>query len=339
MALFDHNAERLEVTDGGFTARVGSYDIMYWKGTSDVNIFFQVFDQSLWQGIGVAVGICSVYFFIQSMIHQREDNKGIQIIEAVVANSKMMVAMDITEKRHHTKYSMRIITLAVGFLGGIIMWTYSGVLTSFFSIEIEGTPFTSFQDLMAKPALWLMIFNGSSFDQVLMTAIENDPSLNGVINQNIKRIDSNAELMRKFLTTDDKVNDMIFTQAYSLFLYIEKSPDFNFSVMCDIKITQLNGLKRKVKGGWLYPKNSILKPIFDRYLVKLGQSGVDKRLQHIFFNFEDNLNCQSDYEEVGLKITKFLFWLLSIGVVIALMIFLLEAFFALKNRKPHLRMW
>ena len=108
MALFHHNSERLEVTEGGYTSRLDGYDIIYWKGSAaQVNIFIQVFDLSLWLGILVCTTILTLYFFVESMIYQKQDGKGVQIIEAVVANSKMIVAMDVNERKHHTKYSMR----------------------------------------------------------------------------------------------------------------------------------------------------------------------------------------------------------------------------------------
>ena len=333
MAMFDHNSERLEVTEGGYTSIINGFDIIYWKGSNNRNIFFAVFDHSLWIAILVSIAICSLYFFMESIIYQDNDGKVTQLLEAVVANSKMMVAMDITERLYHKQYSMRIILLVFGLLGGVIMWTYSGVLTSFFSIEYEWTPFTSFQDLLAKPALWLMILEGSSLEQVLISAIENDPSLNGVIEQNIKKIDSNAELMRNFLETEDKTNYMIFSQTHSLFLYIEKSPDFDFQVMCNLKSGTVEETNGKVKSGWLYPKNSMLKPIFDKYLNKLSQSGVDVRLQNVFYSFEDHLNCKSDYEEVGMDIAMFLFRLLGVGLALSLVALLIEAIYSLMTKK------
>ena len=331
--MFDHNSERLEVTEGGYTSIINGYDIIYWKGSGNKNIFLAVFDQTLWIAIIVFIGICSIYFFMESMINQKEDTLGTQVIEAVVASSKMVVAMDVTEKKHHKKYSMRIILLAFGLLGGVIMWTYSGVLTSFFSIEYEGTPFTSFHDLLAKPALWLMILEGSSLEQVLISAIDNDPTLNDVIEQNIIKIDSSDELMRKFLESNDKTNDMIFSQIRDLFLYIEKSSNFDFQVMCDIKSGTLEEANGKVKSGWLYSKNSMLKPIFDNYFIKLSQSGVDVRLRKVFFNFEDRLSCKSDYEEVGMDIAMFLFRLLAIGVALSLAALLIEGLYSLIAKK------
>ena len=331
--MFDHNSERLEVTEGGYTSIINGYDIIYWKGSGNKNIFLAVFDQTLWIAIIVFIGICSIYFFMESMINQKEDTLGTQVIEAVVASSKMVVAMDVTEKKHHKKYSMRIILLAFGLLGGVIMWTYSGVLTSFFSIEYEGTPFTSFHDLLAKPALWLMILEGSSLEQVLISAIDNDPTLNDVIEQNIIKIDSSDELMRKFLESNDKTNDMIFSQIRDLFLYIEKSSNFDFQVMCDIKSGTLEEANGKVKSGWLYSKNSMLKPIFDNYFIKLSQSGVEMRLRKVFFNFEDRLSCKSDYEEVGMDIAMFLFRLLAIGVALSLAALLIEGLYSLIAKK------
>ena len=331
--MFDHNSERLEVTEGGYTSIINGYDIIYWKGSGNKNIFLAVFDQTLWIAIIVFIGICSIYFFMESMINQKEDTLGTQVIEAVVASSKMVVAMDVTEKKHHKRYSMRIILLAFGLLGGVIMWTYSGVLTSFFSIEYEGTPFTSFHDLLAKPALWLMILEGSSLEQVLISAIDNDPTLNDVIEQNIIKIDSSDELMRKFLESNDKTNDMIFSQIRDLFLYIEKSSNFDFQVMCDIKSGTLEEANGKVKSGWLYSKNSMLKPIFDNYFIKLSQSGVEMRLRKVFFNFEDRLSCKSDYEEVGMDIAMFLFRLLAIGVALSLAALLIEGLYSLIAKK------
>ena len=55
----------------------------------------------------------------------------------------------------------------------------------------------------------------------------------------------------------------------------------------NIKIGQLDGLGGKIKSGWLYPKNSILRPIFDKHLIKLSRTGVEKRLHNMFFNFFD----------------------------------------------------
>ena len=103
--------------------------------------------------------------------------------------------------------------------------------------------------------------------------------------------------------------------------------------MCDIKSGTLEEANGKVKSGWLYSKNSMLKPIFDNYFIKLSQSGVEMRLRKVFFNFEDRLSCKSDYEEVGMDIAMFLFRLLAIGVALSLAALLIEGLYSLIAKK------
>merc|ERR1712062_62287 len=157
--------------------------------------------------------------------------------------------------------------------------------------------------------------------------------MGGVMDQNIKKIDTNDHLMRNFLETHDKTNYMILSQVHSLYVFIQKSPDFDLQVMCDLKSGTLEEANGKVKSGWLYPKNSILKPIFDKHLIKLSQTGVDMRLQNIFYNFEDHLNCKSDHEEVGMNIAMFLFRFLAVGLALSLVALLIEALYALMTKK------
>ena len=90
---------------------------------------------------------------------------------------------------------------------------------------------------------------------------------------------------------------------------------------------------------WTLKASAIRVKHFDKYLNKLSQSGIDVRLQNVFYSFEDHLNCKSDYEEVGMDIAMFLFRLLGVGLALSLVALLIEAIYSLMTKKWILFYW
>ena len=75
--------------------------------------------------------------------------------------------------------------------------------------------------------------------------------------------------------------------------------------------------------GWMYPKNSLLQPLFDQYMLELYQTGIVQRIEksHTFEKF-----CEegSGYIMISFGFVKILFIVLSIGVSISIVIALYE---------------
>ena len=77
--------------------------------------------------------------------------------------------------------------------------------------------------------------------------------------------------------------------------------------------------------GWIYPINSMLQPIFDQFMVEVLKTGVYDRIKT---NLRPpNPTCQSNgMGPIDINFVAILFILLAIGVIIAILLFILEKF-------------
>ena len=77
--------------------------------------------------------------------------------------------------------------------------------------------------------------------------------------------------------------------------------------------------------GWLYPYDSILQPIFDKYLLELSESGLLNKIMSTVI--EKKQDCQEKTViEVDFQFVNVIFYLLITGVCLALIIFILERY-------------
>ena len=80
-----------------------------------------------------------------------------------------------------------------------------------------------------------------------------------------------------------------------------------------------------MRQGWIYPINSMLQPIFDQFMAEVLITGVFDRIN-------TNLRpahptCQADgMVPIDINFVAILFILLAIGVIIAILLFILEKF-------------
>ena len=97
-------------------------------------------------------------------------------------------------------------------------------------------------------------------------------------------------------------------------------------VSCNFSYTVAHEFPRLTQ-GWMYAKNSMLTKIFDREMQHILEKGIDKKLLH-----EHELDCPSDdFTSVGLDFVMILFIILIIGLIFAVIIFIVEKNF-LKNQ-------
>lgn len=74
--------------------------------------------------------------------------------------------------------------------------------------------------------------------------------------------------------------------------------------------------------GWMYPKSSILRKVFDDQILKLYEEGiVDKLLRSFEFPEEP-----SEFVPVNLEFVLILFITILIGIFLSFVIFVLEKF-------------
>lgn len=323
IGLFDHLPERLEVTEGGFTSFFIGNEIFYWKAKELVVIFNLIFTKELWITLIISLLVSSFYLTLEYRLENPTNNK---MIDALISNFRVLLAMDLGDNWHHQRrYSIRVHILFIGLCGAIIVWIYSGLLISYFSVESEQYPISSFDDLIVKPDLKLVLTDGYSSTQGFIRATQNNPYLEEALEGKVVMVPSGQEMFDGFLETVD-ANSMIISQLYLLSYEIMKSYKES-SHICQIRMGYLDGLRGKVQSGWLYPKHSILKRQFDKFLFELGQTGIERQIKEKYFFFDPFDRCETTFTPIGIQIVAVLFHILGFGLVISLITLAMEHIF------------
>ena len=347
MENFDHTPERLEIAVGGFTGIHTSSEIIYWNKAESVNIFSLVFKLELWIVLLAMLLIASIFVFIESKVHQsdqtHEKNLVHDAVVAFITTLKLFLAMEVEEELSPNQLSKRILYLTFGLLGALLVWTYSGLLVSYFSVESEAEPISSFDDLLTKQNLKLMIFDGGSSAQRFIRAIQENPSLENALKKNIFMIKNGDKMLQDFYSGERR-DIVLFYQMYLVGPTVQKAHQSDPLKLCELKSNQLKEVKSKTKSGWLYPKNSMLQPIFDEFMIDLHRFGIQPRLEEKYWETIDQIKCESEYEPVGMKIMIVLFELLCIGIGLATLTFIIEILAALKVKlwtwfKLRMNLW
>ena len=71
--------------------------------------------------------------------------------------------------------------------------------------------------------------------------------------------------------------------------------------------------------GWMYPKNSILQRMFDKYKLKLYQNGVIKKLHDTFLPMP-KCNYEQPFFPVNFDFVAMIFYILLMGSILAILI-------------------
>ena len=71
--------------------------------------------------------------------------------------------------------------------------------------------------------------------------------------------------------------------------------------------------------GWMFPKNSILQPMFDRYKLKLYQNGIMQKLQETFLHMPKCDNNQP-FVQVNFDFVAMIFHILIVGIILAIIL-------------------
>ena len=126
MATFVQNAERLEISEGGFTTVVWTNEIIYWKYESSQFIYGLVFERKLWLTLGLAMILSSLYFLCQTKCYGSADETLNQVLKALSNNCRALVTLDLNPE-YQSHLSVKIHLLSIGLCGAILFWSYSGL--------------------------------------------------------------------------------------------------------------------------------------------------------------------------------------------------------------------
>ena len=92
--------------------------------------------------------------------------------------------------------------------------------------------------------------------------------------------------------------------------------------LCDFLIVPLKDYKPQTN-GWMYPKNSLLQKLFDKYMLELYQTGVIRKMEK---SFSPSKMCDEETGFIGMEFdfVSLFFVLLLIGLLLAIVICLYE---------------
>ena len=77
--------------------------------------------------------------------------------------------------------------------------------------------------------------------------------------------------------------------------------------------------------GWLFPRNSILKPLFDRFFLWKKEHGVIQKLYDD--QYKHKTDCTDEpFNAIDFQTVALLFALLSVGLILAIISFFVERY-------------
>ena len=81
--------------------------------------------------------------------------------------------------------------------------------------------------------------------------------------------------------------------------------------------------------GWMYPKNSLLQELFDKYMLELYQTGVIWRIEN-YYASPNMCDEEAGFTQMGFDYVRLFFAVLSIGLILAIIIGIYEKIKAIK---------
>ena len=90
---------------------------------------------------------------------------------------------------------------------------------------------------------------------------------------------------------------------------------FDAKTLTEIKDTKI---------GWLFPKDSILKKLFEWFYLRKRENGVIQKLYDRHFKEKIGCNDDKSFNQIDIHTVLLLFALLAVGVTVAIVTFAVE---------------
>ena len=324
MANFNHIPERLEVTEGGFSSCLETPELMFWLQDNHNFIYSMVFDNMTWIAIVTMILLSSFgYFFFHI------DNKCMEtILEATALSIKVLLVLGIEQFSLRKTTATRTLLLTISLSGALFYWFYTGALVSYFTIDSEKPPIASFEDILDIPSMKLLMLQGSSESQYIINAMNKDPKLKDRLPKSIVWYDNNKDMYMDFMKEESKHNVVIFKYfSFTLASLVSLRESNDANSLCKIRHGLLDNIRTKEYVGWLYPKNSLLKRLFDKFIIRLNEEGIERKLFLEHFVALDEDKCKTETKAIHFHIVVTLFKSLAMGIFIAFIVLTVEIVF------------
>ena len=106
--------------------------------------------------------------------------------------------------------------------------------------------------------------------------------------------------------------------------------------LCKIRHGLLENIRPKRAIGWLYPKNSLLKRLFEKFIISLNEKGIERKLYHKYYAAFEEDKCETETRGIHFNIVVTLFKSLAIGIFIAFIVLTVEVVLHLRNHNGQI---
>ena len=321
---FFQNPDRLEVSQGAFSGIFLVPEIIFWKGGEYQKItFWTIFSYEVWITILVSI-LSSSILFLLIIKHQCQSSlKILDVVIVITDNLKTILVLGVDSDRYINKrISGKLYFLTICLSGAMLYWNFFGDLTGYFTSGKEPPPIASFRDLESNADLQLFMQEGSAYSQHILNTAKSDPVAQRIIDSKIRWFTSSDQMLEEFMNSQETGNVLVFRTTFFLMGKLSKS-QYEDKALCSITHGLLNNIREKEVVGWLYPKNSMLAPIVDKFLFDVTQRGIEEKIRRQYFQPRD-LRCDASFRPIGFTMVVLLFHLLASGIVFGILVLMLE---------------
>ena len=304
--------------------RSDSNSVGSWNG------LFKVLAKEFW----FAILISMLTFLLIFILSIRYTMKGSKIFLSILNSGTIIVQAFLGQgfepgffHQTHVRFKQTFILQLqlLSFVGAMVFWVYSGCLISFFTFSSNQPPIRFTKDLVSEENFKFYVFNGATLRDIMRALDLDSTQVPNCIDSSIESYDDTIERMEAE-NADKHVGAIMESGGFTRIIQ-ERGYDH-----CSFGTYKLPEIK-DIRIGWLFPNNSILIRLFNRFLLEHIQNGVIHRLQDHYFKSRTICSIDS-FNSIDFHTVTALFVLLSVGVILSIITFGGEKIFFNGQQNP-----
>lgn len=318
--IMTHNNERKDVLHPGFGVQQ-KVSMIYSKKRSEASRSLGVFQCFEAHTLGLIL-LMHVWYILALWISKPYSKINTwQFLVSILIVGKAALGQSFDKQSMGPVFN-RTSTIQISFLsafGAFIFWSYTGILTSLVIVQQDQVPLKSLDELKTKSSYALFsIMGGSTQGDILQWVNNSSHKMN---------------LYTKFIepfgiqNTRDPTAFLEETMhSLEVGIVMEKNVFMNWVKEERLRCQFTGSLFRsipKTAEGWMFPKNSMLQPLFDNLMKKLYERGVWHQI--LRKTKRKSPECPNEtFSGISLEFSLVLFIILSVGISISFVVIALE---------------
>ena len=318
-AKMTHDGRRMTDANPGFTLEYVYFEVIFWKSLnkgSGWTFFLESFNISTWLTI-IGISLTVFILLLVTNLTQPKSSFSLQLQYGLVILKALFAKSHNLDKKHKILLSSSILLFTISLSGSVIFMAYKGVLTSNIAAQKATPPFKSLNGLARLSDFKLSVLEGSPTNE-MRQAIQGKDGYNLIYEKFVKPYENTMIFETESFLENNKVpNAGFFTISTFDFYYPMQRID-----TCDLMKIPMEEF-RTTTVGWMYPKNSMLQPIFDRFMKKLYHNGVIYKINTKYLQIGSI--CKNEgYPQAGFDVIGVLFLVLLIGISSSMILAIIE---------------